>query len=348
VNNNFIRKTSAALSLASAPEHAKDAAEFLLSASPIDELIHYLDYNCLTPLCFENYATLPSDEQMPDLLSRLRASTITQILISQSHQAAIQDTHKALSAAGIPYVFIKGVASRLLLYRDPQLRPAADIDLLIHPQHLDAAIDALEQAGLENTPHNENETHETVLMHGHTEVDLHWHLLRPGRLSDDIEKDFLQKAISSHGLSVPDPESSLVIQLVHPAYTKYVNSPWAKDIRIIDFLYLIEQFEVDWQALADRLSAYKACTAAWCTLTWFLAVSNAQVPASFMQRIAPSRSRQRYLKKWILGGLTQRFYQRRNLMRIAFTLAIQDRYSDSLTATLRYLVDQARLSHPKK
>jgi hypothetical protein len=340
----YLNATANLIRLATDPQAADASADELLKHNSLSGLTEYIDYNGLGPLCFENYATLPPQQQHGGFASALRETSIKSIVQEHEQQAAIETIHSTLRDAGIPHVFFKGAASRYRLYEKPHLRPAADIDILVAREHTTEAARALISAGMHPSVSDTNATHERILRLNKVEVDLHWHLLRPGRIRDGIEKDILEgKVLASNGLPVPDPLSSLFIQLVHPTYTKYVSSPWAKDIRIVDFLRLLQQYDIAWPELAEWLARYNARTAAWCTLTWFLAVTDAPVPDHFLRSVAPSPARQWYLKQWILGGLVPRYYKKKNLMRIAFTLFAQDSYKDMARATNRYLSAQARL-----
>ncbi|UCF66319.1 MAG: nucleotidyltransferase family protein [Acidobacteriota bacterium] len=52
-----------------------------------------------------------------------------------------------LSAAGIPVIALKGAALQLTVYEQPGLRPMSDVDLLVAPDRLDDAVEALERGG---------------------------------------------------------------------------------------------------------------------------------------------------------------------------------------------------------
>lgn len=64
-----------------------------------------------------------------------------------SVETALLDTVSALGEAGLTPFVLKGVASAHLDYPDPMLRTFNDVDLLVRPGDIDAAIAALEGAG---------------------------------------------------------------------------------------------------------------------------------------------------------------------------------------------------------
>ncbi len=70
--------------------------------------------------------------------------TVARQLLFERH---LQRIGKLLAAAGIPWLPIKGLDLCSRIYRQPEERPAGDIDILVQPQHLQAARRALEEEG---------------------------------------------------------------------------------------------------------------------------------------------------------------------------------------------------------
>ena len=330
------RISSAAIQLALGRQNTCKAANELLAHFQTEQLAAYLEYNCLAPLAFESLVNAECPLASPDLLQSLRQSNIRETIQQQAHSNAIKACSQTLTNSGIKHAFIKGAAARVSLYTNPLLRPAADVDVLVAPTDRTIAVEALTKNGFQHPGFDENASHETILMHGQTEIDLHWHLMRPARLPEHVTTDLLEEVTEVNGLPVLSPEATATVQLIHPTYTKYVNSPWAKDIRVIDFQRL-SKTDLDWTAVAERIEAYRARTAAWCNLLWFESVSELDVPTSFAQRITPPAIKRAYLKAWIIHGLTRRFYRKRNLMRLGFTWAAHDRISDAIRATSSYI-----------
>jgi hypothetical protein len=86
---------------------------------------------------------------------------------------------KALNAQGIPVIVLKGAALAPTVYPDPALRPMRDLDLLVRPKDLDAALAALKRLGYRGLMRNYFRYH--VFMQGgtggETAVELHWSLI---------------------------------------------------------------------------------------------------------------------------------------------------------------------------
>ena len=104
----------------------------------------------------------------------------------RSHALAIRDLTIAAEAfdhAGLPWLAFKGPVLAEHVYRRADLRSYGDLDLLVPPAQLGAAVDALERAGGQLLDRNwqmvlkhiRGQLH--VLLPAGTTVDLHWDLL---------------------------------------------------------------------------------------------------------------------------------------------------------------------------
>lgn len=107
--------------------------------------------------------------------------------------------HRALSAADIDHLFVKGLALAALAYGSPALKESVDIDLLIAPERLAAAATVLAALGyrpsLPADPQRLGQWHrrrkESVWTNGTQQLDLHI------RLADD------PRTLASVGLAAP-------------------------------------------------------------------------------------------------------------------------------------------------
>lgn len=70
------------------------------------------------------------------------------VLRQLQRQAVLRRLARALDAAGVPFVVLKGAALAHLAYPDPSLRSMGDIDLWTQPEHLDAAARTVLGAGM--------------------------------------------------------------------------------------------------------------------------------------------------------------------------------------------------------
>lgn len=100
---------------------------------------------------------------------------------------ALAEILRALHAAGVEVIVLKGMALMESLYRNPGLRPVTDMDILIHAADVPAALDALQGIGWTPTADTEpflgaEEDHRTEMALQNprmmTLLDLHWGLLK--------------------------------------------------------------------------------------------------------------------------------------------------------------------------
>lgn len=341
---SYIHRAEEAITLARSEDvdEIVSAAAALVSELGTSQSLDYLDYNCLAPLCFEHYSLVPDARQDPTFSEGLKLRAIDGIAREGVQRRSMQLVHDTLESANIPYAFFKGSATRLYLYDHPYQRPSADVDVLVSTYDRVKAIDVLIKAGLTPNLLEENLTHEITLMDGGTEIDLHWHVLRPGRLAGDLTTDLLDSRVLQGSLWCLSPHYGLLVQLVHPAYAKYVNAPWAKHIRLLDIERTLEHDDVDWDLLLRDLERLHAKTAAWSTLIWLQAVARTEIPHQVLQRLAPSKLKQSYLRRWILHGLVQQYYQRRLLMRLGLSLFLQDNLADAASAMRELWLSRSR------
>jgi hypothetical protein len=90
-----------------------------------------------------------------------------------AQKAALRELDGIFEAQGIRYAVIKGAHVRELVYADPALRAASDIDLLVAPEQRLAAVDAIKEAGFTLFVNPDVVSHEVSLARGGVDVDLH-------------------------------------------------------------------------------------------------------------------------------------------------------------------------------
>jgi hypothetical protein len=105
------------------------------------------------PDTYAAFAVLAERHRMIPLVAQVASATALQkrsfglAAHGSSLIAELVKIHGLFSAAEIRWVTYKGPVLSMDLYGDPLLRPCDDIDLLIHPDDLQAAIDLLVNAG---------------------------------------------------------------------------------------------------------------------------------------------------------------------------------------------------------
>lgn len=125
-------------------------------------------------------------EELPSqhpLLADLRQQLCVQIGRQLQMAVDLHSVRAVLNGVGVEMVLIKGLALAHTVFADPAMRPAADLDVLVRPEDLSAAVSALQAAGAQLLDRNwdlvrselRGQVH-LVLAHGGV-VDLHWDLL---------------------------------------------------------------------------------------------------------------------------------------------------------------------------
>ncbi len=252
-----------------------------------------------------------------------------------AQRAALDRLDRLFETEGIPWLVMKGAHVRECAYPDPALRPAGDIDILIPPADRRRAARALLGAGHAVHADPANISHEATFSHGGVDIDLHWHILRPGRTRLDLTGQLLERRQRVGGQWGPCDSDTLFLMLTHPAFAKYVCSPNMGLGRVADFLLWVQQRPVDWPAVVKRLDAAGLKTAAWTMLSWFRLLAPPALHATldgWLGSVRPGRLRAAYLRQWLLRDLPGRWLQRPVLIQFGFTLPLHDRPGDALHA----------------
>jgi hypothetical protein len=248
---------------------------------------------------------------------------------------------EALADAGIPYAIFKGAHIREVLYPDPSLRPLDDIDVLVPEPRKLAAIGALADAGMALEMDTSILSHEVKLKDGSVCVDLHWRLFRKGRSRIELALPLLERRAWQDGIWTLDATASLLVMLVHPAFTKHVSGSLSRLVRLVEIDRLIRRRDPDWDWVLELIDKAGLRTAAWSTLYWLRTFLDTSLPEQVTARLRPGQLQRAYLRWWIDHDLPRRLEGIPFLVQGAFTLALHDRPGDALRA-LAALV-QARL-----
>lgn len=276
----------------------------------------------------------------PDSANTLRTNRIATSAMYLAQRQALAEIDRLFERHSIPYVAIKGASVREYLYHDAALRPASDIDILIAPaQRLEAARILIE-AGFRFERDPENIDWEATFHRGAIAIDLHWNILRSGRTRCNLVLGLLARR-QRQGLHwTLSPPDTVVLMLIHPAFTKYVTSPNMAMISIVDFLLLLRTQTIDWDLVASRLNNVGLKTAAWTVLTWFrwlvIPIDDLTQTEYVYIKLQPGPARRRYLHSWIKRDLATRWLQRPLPIQLGFTLVLHDRPFDAARAVVSW------------
>jgi len=253
--------------------------------------------------------------------------------LAQEH--AVNEIAAALEGAGVEYVVIKGAANRLLLYDNPAIRACHDIDLLVRPIDRLAAATVIAELNYSAAPEAQSIGRELVLTRGDIFVDLHWTLLREGRLRNEITGDMLSRRRRCGDLWVLSAEDALFTLLVHPAFTKHLAG-WDMGLhRVMDIVEWIRTQAFDWNEVRKRMQENGVQTAGWAALRWMsLLVEPRSLPhlEDMMLDLRPGRLRAIWLDAWLRKNLSDRTASMHWARLIGFTMFLHDTAGDSLRA----------------
>ena len=331
--------------------HKLALAPFLESEQPVDfpallaeaekdrtkDFQQFLIFNGLAPLWHEAITTAGLENVInSEFVEKLRQVRLTAEANYLMQKKTLLRVHDTLNSAGIKYAVFKGAHIREFVYGNTALRPCTDIDVLVSIINPDEAIHALKNIGMEYKPEVRNISHEATLIDGPVQVDLHWHIMRPSRMRVDMTKALLVNAKINNGFMGLRDEASIFIMLAHPAFTKHVCNPYASLIRIIDLIRWIQFRPVNWEDVIELCEKAGVKTAAWATTYWINLLTEEKTLAKYLYRLAPNSFQRKYLEFWINNNLPSRLVTTNNLVRLFFSLAIQDSFGDSIKTLKSY------------
>lgn len=216
---------------------------------------------------------------------------------------------RALQAAGIETIMLKGVALALRFYRDAGLRPMSDVDILVRPQDAKPAIRILHEAGWKTV----YKSPEVLIPYQHSvefsdgqghSLDLHWKVLWDGRqeISDD---DFWESAIPIEINRVPtsilNPTDQLLHVCVHgAAWNDLPPLRWVADAAIIT---RIAEAEINWDRLIEQMNKRRLMLPMRDTLGYLQNLLDVPVPTDVLKAIRkiPASRRERILYRIRIG-----------------------------------------------
>ena len=298
-----------------------------------DRFLKFLAFNMLTPLWHETLAEHEATSLFSeDFTGEFRKASLIAACRYVQQQHSVNKVSEMLESGSIPYAVFKGANTREQIYDNPAVRAAADIDILVSKADKTKAIQSLVKGGFAFHPDPKNISHEACLIGPNIFIDLHWDILRPGRTRIDLTDELLatRKELANYwGFS---NEAELFIMLVHPVFTKYVTTPQASIIRLVDLARWLDTQKINWDIILGWLEKGGVKTPAWVTTYWLKMITGKSLPESFVKQIEPSGFKKWYLQNWINKNYSTRFIGTPLLIKAGFTLPIHDTFSDALHA----------------
>lgn len=204
---------------------------------------------------------LPPDREVERIRNAYRDASVRSL--RTDHQ--IGQFTSQLRKAGIEPIILKGPALGHLVYPYPALRTGSDIDILIHPDQVQATIEIFQDLGYQHhmdshavSPHAFH--HVTLLPSVRSEalaVEVHWRLLfLPGEITPPLE-DLIKRKITVSGtcgtFSALDIHDSFIYAATHMTigHSSMIRLSWIADMFYLA-QYLTEKDE--WDELFKRTS----------------------------------------------------------------------------------------------
>jgi len=202
------------------------------------------EHHGVAPLVHHALERLSATGMVPSLIaSRLRDAYRESMHRGLVLSCALYAAHDALSAEGVTALPLKGPAVAAALYPDPTLRPYSDIDILVRPAEVPAALRALRRAGYALDPRLARLPISTLLaMSAEVTVrspegvplDLHWAVAQRGypfRFDPELLFGCVRAMrLDGHELPGLAPEALLVFLSMHGAKHAWSRLMWLGDV----------------------------------------------------------------------------------------------------------------------
>lgn len=255
----------------------------------------------------------PRKAELPrEVAEFLRMRTmISDFRMSQLSRRA-QETVRALKAAGIPVLLLKGAATGALTDPTFHARPMGDVDLLVHKHDVERAVQALLETGWSVTS---DEVVVKLLQGQHhlphfvradlpgLRLELHTMILPPGHAFPLDEAALWNNAMPApapfEGAQVPSPEHLVLHTSIHFAWQHRVHFGAWRTMRSVAAICSRPDFS--WERLEREARRVKAGTTLYWTLRMAYKMAGISVPLELLARLAPPNP------TWLMRGLERHF-----------------------------------------
>lgn len=235
----------------------------------------------------------------PAVLDRLaRASRGAQLRLAYMTQR-LAETNRALSAAGIPVLLLKGAAVARVAYRSLAERPMSDLDLLVPPEHVATAYQLALAAGWRAS--------EYVTIEEFYRGHYHLPPLRDQRMPDvalEIHRDILPEGhpfafgatdMWRHAIGAGS-DDAVVPCAGHQALHLCLHFAWSHMLAqggwraFSDLAHLVRANQLQWPELVREAAEHHATASCYWTLRLARDLGGVQVPAEVLEQLQPRRS----------------------------------------------------------
>jgi len=244
-----------------------------------------------------------SKRLLPQLYFNLRAQRITHPwmekfkevyrtawLENQKHFERAAPALRALNAAGIPTIALKGAALIAHYYKDFGVRPIGDFDVLVPTPQRAAATAILIQLGWTKREYVPIYNSCAFAHANGGEIDLHWHLLSEC-LDANADADFWQGAISARVGDVPMSILNSADMLLHICVHGFRWNATPPIRWVADALTIFNSApdDLDWERLIAQAQKRELVLVMRHALGYLRDEMNAPVPGAVMPRLDATR-----------------------------------------------------------
>ena len=299
-----------------------------MTPEELNELLHFIYQNKLQFFWLKALRAIPDLPFPKATEDQLKNDCFRKSALYLMQKKTIIELDALLEKERIPYVLFKGTHTRELVYDEPAFRPAVDIDLLVSDNDKLRTIRLLSANDYALGPNQETVSHEVGLVKNNVHIDLHWHIMRPGRTRIELTELFLQSRQRYDFFWGLDNETTLLVLLSHPVFTKYATGPQSSIIWFVDLKEWISKRTINWQRLLQLLEDSGLKTPAWIMATVLDDLTGCQLPVFVQQAVTPNNLKNLLLQKWLKMNLSDRFADHPFLSKYIFTLLAHDSIQD--------------------
>lgn len=261
------------------------------------------------------YLTLKdSDLCPPEALNALRGAYYSTVQANLRLTHAVEQIAAVFQSRGVGLIVLKGMAVSESLYHNLGLRPVTDIDLLVRPAEVVAAVDALRGLGWEQsmgeafTDASRDYRHEIQLLHPalKSPLELHWGLFQPWFYKRVILPADLwgtARALRERGPGALElgPEASLVYAAAH---WMLQHSGAGGLLWLYDLALMAQNPALDWERVLAYTRDWHLVLSVRPAMTAITRLFEAAVPTpvtAALAKMRPSRQEQYAYKRFVAG-----------------------------------------------
>lgn len=266
--------------------------------------------------------------------------------------ARLLEVLRLLESYHIRVIPFKGPVMAQQLYGDISLRQYSDLDILVRPDDLDAAIGVLLTNGFKRLPGSSVSSEDAFLAEprchvqlisqdGRLLLELHYDIgyvnLSPRYSSELFCRDVRTSRFEGHAVWTPSPEALLLYLCVHGAAHYWERLGW-----ICDVAWLTHRQELNWDKLWGMAQDAGCREIVFLGLHLAWSLLDAPVPEHALPKGRELRTAEKSARSIVKGWLRRRGRYGVKLTRRLFYLKITDRREDQLQLLTRIVTHPPR------